>query len=93
MPKINGTSLLGILAATFVFYMLGFLWYGIVFQEAWMSANNITMEMAEAHNAKLGAMTAIKMMAITSTTITSMRDIPERAWRRINGRSYLSESE
>ncbi len=35
MPKIFGTNLLGILAATIVFYTVGWLWYGMLFMEQW----------------------------------------------------------
>ena len=35
MPKIFGTNLLGILAATIAFYLLGWLWYGALFMERW----------------------------------------------------------
>ncbi|HHL42481.1 MAG TPA: DUF1761 domain-containing protein, partial [Hellea balneolensis] len=42
MPKIFGTSLIGILAASVVFFMLGWLWYGIIFQEMWMGLAGIT---------------------------------------------------
>lgn len=42
MPKIFGTSLLGILAATVVFYLLGFLVYGVLFQDYWLAATGMT---------------------------------------------------
>lgn len=56
MPKIFGTSLIGILAATLVFYMLGFIWYGFAFAEQWMSLNGITAAEAQLRNEQLGAM-------------------------------------
>ena len=42
MPKIFGTNILGILVASIAFFMLGWLWYGIVFQEMWMKLAGIT---------------------------------------------------
>lgn len=65
MPKIFGTSLLGILAATVVFYMLGFVWYGIVFTEAWMTSTGMTEAAATAHAEKMGAMMYVGGIFIT----------------------------
>ena len=65
MPKIFGTNLLGILAATIVFYLLGFLIYGILFSEQWMTLNGITQEAAEAHADKLGILMWIGGIGIT----------------------------
>ncbi|PCI52845.1 MAG: hypothetical protein COB36_14135 [Alphaproteobacteria bacterium] len=42
MPKIFGTSLLGILLATVAFFMVGALFYGALFGEQWMASNNLT---------------------------------------------------
>ena len=44
MPKINGTSVLGILAATIGFYMVGFLFYGVIFMEKWMTLAGVPMD-------------------------------------------------
>ena len=65
MPKIFGTNLLGILAATFVFYMLGFLWYGILFSDAWMASVGISEAAAQAHAEKMGAMMYIGGILLT----------------------------
>ena len=56
MPKFHGTSLLGLLAATLVFYIIGFVWYGILFDAMWMELSGITLEEATANNEKLGIM-------------------------------------
>ena len=56
MPKIFGTSLLGILAATVVFYMIGFLIYGVLFSAQWMEYAGMTEAEAMARNEQLGAM-------------------------------------
>lgn len=65
MPKIFGTSLLGILAATIVFYLVGFVWYGVIFADAWMAAQGITEEAAMARNAELGVMMWVWGLVIT----------------------------
>ncbi len=41
MPKILGLNLLGVLAATVAFYFVGFLWYGLIFSEAWQAAAEV----------------------------------------------------
>ena len=42
MPKVLGLNLLAVLVASVAFYMVGWLWYGILFMEAWMSAMGVT---------------------------------------------------
>ncbi len=41
MPKIFGTSLLGILAAGIVFWLLGWIWYGMVFTDMWHTLTGV----------------------------------------------------
>lgn len=65
MPKIFGTSLLGILAATIVFYMVGFAWYGFIFADAWMAAAGLTEAAAAANAEKLGAKMYVGGILIT----------------------------
>lgn len=65
MPKIFGTSLLGILAATIVFYMVGFLIYGILFSEQWMAFAGMTEAEALARNEQLGPMMYVWGLVIT----------------------------
>jgi len=65
MPKIFGTNLLGILAATVVFYLLGFLWYGMIFSEMWLAFNGISEADALAHAEKMGAMMYVGGILIT----------------------------
>jgi len=48
MPKLFGTNILLILLAGFLFFMLGWIWYGMLFQEQWMALTGITEEAAEA---------------------------------------------
>jgi len=42
MPTIHGLKLVPVLVATLVFWMLGFLWYGVVFMDAWMAGHGLT---------------------------------------------------
>jgi hypothetical protein len=44
MPKLNPIA---IIAASVAFYLIGFLWYGLIFSDAWMSAHGLTAEDAE----------------------------------------------
>lgn len=44
MPKLQGTSLLGLLAASVGFYFVGFLWYGFIFMEKWMALQGMPMD-------------------------------------------------
>jgi hypothetical protein len=56
MPKLFGNSLLSLILATIVFYMLGFLWYGFLFADSWMHLTGITEADAKIMQDKLGAM-------------------------------------
>lgn len=44
MPKLNPV---GIAVATLAFFLIGFLWYGMIFSDAWMAANGVTAEDAK----------------------------------------------
>jgi hypothetical protein len=44
MPKLNP---IGILVASVAFYLVGFLWYGVLFAEAWMAAEGVSAADAE----------------------------------------------
>lgn len=48
MPKILGLNLVAVIAASVLFYLVGFLWYGVIFQEAWAAASGITTAEANA---------------------------------------------
>ena len=47
MPKIAGVSLLGVVLAALAMWIIGFLWYGMLFSDAWMGANGYTEQMFE----------------------------------------------
>jgi Sec-independent protein secretion pathway component TatC len=65
MPKFFGTSLAGILAATVVLYMLGFLWYGFIFTDAWLAATGMSAEEAKAIGDAHGPMMFVWGILIT----------------------------
>lgn len=44
MPKLNPVS---VLVASIAFYFIGFLWYGLIFSDAWMGAHGVTAEDAK----------------------------------------------
>ncbi len=47
MPKILGLNLVAVLVASVAFFLIGYLWYGVIFQEAWMAAAGISAADAE----------------------------------------------
>lgn len=47
MPKLNP---IGIAIASVAFYIVGFLWYGLIFSDAWMAAEGVSKEAAEAES-------------------------------------------
>ncbi len=44
MPKLLGLNSLGVLVASLVFWMLGYLWYGALFMDAWMAGQGLTAD-------------------------------------------------
>jgi hypothetical protein len=38
MPKLLGVNLVGVILAALAIFMVGFIWYGVVFADAWMTA-------------------------------------------------------
>lgn len=54
MPKLHNTSILGILLAAIAFWLVGALWYGLIFADDWMMLNGITQAMAESQMASTG---------------------------------------
>lgn len=65
MPKIFGHSLLAIILATTLFYMVGFAIYGFLFSEQWMNYADMTEAEALARNEALGPMMFIWGILIT----------------------------
>jgi len=65
MPKIFGSSLLAIILATLLFYVVGFVIYGLLFSEQWMTYACMTEAEALARNEALGPMMYIWGLVIT----------------------------
>ena len=65
MPKIFGHSLLAIILATIIFYMVGFAIYGFLFSEQWMTYAGMTEAEALARNEALGSMMFVWGLLIT----------------------------
>jgi len=47
MPKLNPV---GIAIASIAFFFVGFLWYGLIFSDAWMAAKGVSKEAADSDN-------------------------------------------
>ena len=47
MPRISGVNLLGLLLAALAIYLVGFVWYGLMFSEIWMAETGYTEAMYE----------------------------------------------
>lgn len=54
MPKIFGTSWLAVILATLAFFVLGSVWYGMIFEAQWLEAAGMTAAQAEAAMAETG---------------------------------------
>ena len=85
MPKIFGTSLLGILAASVALYFVGFLIYGILFQDQWLAFNNMTMEEATAINQNLGAMMYVFGFLITILQVVGLSYVLQQSGASLLG--------
>ncbi|MDB2439875.1 DUF1761 domain-containing protein [Hellea sp.] len=72
MPKIHNTSILGLLAATLAFYIVGALWYGLIFAQPWMEMAGITEAEALARNEKLGPMMYLYGLLITFAQVLGL---------------------
>lgn len=38
MPRVMGVNMLGVLLAALAMWMIGFVWYGVAFSDAWMAS-------------------------------------------------------
>lgn len=47
MPRLMGVNLLGVLLAAIVMFFLGFVFYGLLFTDYWMTARGYTADMFE----------------------------------------------
>lgn len=46
MPKLFGLNILGLAAGSVAFFVLGWLWYGVIFMEKWMSLMGMSVDPA-----------------------------------------------
>jgi len=44
MPRLFDLNLVALLVASIAFYLVGFLWYGVMFMNAWMGAHGVTAD-------------------------------------------------
>lgn len=44
MPKLFGLSLVGVLVASVVFFLIGWLWYGVLFMDAYMESMGVAAD-------------------------------------------------
>ena len=51
MPRIAGVNLLGIVVATLVMWIMGFVFYGVLFSDAWMAGHGWTEANYEGNSA------------------------------------------
>ncbi len=54
MPRIFGTNLLGILLATLAMFMLGWLWYGVLFDDLWASISGLSEAQMQSESDTMG---------------------------------------
>lgn len=73
MPKIFGTNLLGIVVATIVFFMLGWLWFGALFMEKWGELTGVPME------GDMNPMVMVKGLIITLAQVLGLSYILQHA--------------
>ena len=79
MPKIFGTNILGILAASIALYLIGFAWYSALFGQQWQALTGITEEMGHANMEKLGPMFFVYGLLITLGQVLGLAYILQHA--------------
>ncbi len=89
MPKIFGSSLLAILLATILFYMVGFLVYGLLFGEQWMSLAGMTEAEAVARNEALGPMMFVWGLLITLAQVLGIAIFLKKANINSAGKGFV----
>lgn len=65
MPRIFNTSWAAVLLATIAFYMVGFVWYGFLFQDLWLAASGMTEEQTMVIAENKGAMMFVWGLLLT----------------------------
>ena len=90
MPKIFGHSLLAIGLATILFYMVGFVIYGLLFGEQWMSYAGMTEAEATARNEALGPMMFVWGLLITLAQVLAIAIFLKKANVSSAGKGLLN---
>ena len=77
----NGYKILGVILATIAFYLVGFLWYGVLFSELWMSESGFTeQDYANSSPAWMGLGIVLTIVqVIGATLVLSWRGHPDLA--------------
>ena len=65
MPRIFNTSWAAVLLATIAFYMVGFVWYGFLFQDLWLASSGMTEEQTMVIAENKGAMMFVWGLLLT----------------------------
>jgi len=56
MPRLFGLNIIATLVAGFALWMLGYLWYGVIFTESWTALQNFTPEQTAFGEQNMGAL-------------------------------------
>jgi len=75
MPRLAGVNVFAALLAAIVFFLFGWLWYGILFMEPWMAATGVVEDEAEPVWLAVGFLIAL----ITVAVIAKVMDITDGA--------------
>jgi len=65
MPKVFNTSWLAVILATLSYFMFGWIWYGLLFDDIWMASSGITEAMAQANMDEKGGMIWVGAIAMS----------------------------
>ena len=89
MPKIFGSSLLAIVLATILFYMVGFVIYGLLFSEQWLTYAGMTAEQATARSEALGPMMFVWGLLLTFAQVLGIALFLRKANVRSAGKGLI----
>ena len=64
MPKLMGVNVLGAVLAALAMFIIGFVWYGVLFQDIWMAARGYSgADLAEPNPAWMAAGFVLELIA------------------------------
>ncbi len=73
-----GLKPIPVLAATLVFWVLGFVWYGVVFMNAWMAGHGIPVDQAGAFDIYMAGGILITLLQVMGLAFVL-------SWRNVSG--------